>query len=735
MTKTFAEIAVNPFEDDVVREPREVSFSVKGLNDAPLSRLHREFSALDGGPPPRKPASPKKAQLVVSPDRGYGKSHLLGRLFARLGRRATKVYLRPFQDPYKAWHSILLLTIQELEQPDEARRNAPRQIESLAIGTLAHVAADFIADLPGYKDADGAAAFLRKLGAEASLPDDKTRPWFEWLSGRILDPRDIGKLTARLHLRGIDLDGREQAWLIILAAIALDERHGEGRRTALKWLRAEPLEADEIEFLGLSAADNEGRGDANAQEINDLSFRRLQGLCLLASYYRPFLFCFDQTEFYASDPALIRTLGNCVDQLYVDLRNHLTVVTANQENWVSEILPRFAKPQQERLSPEIKLEGIRIDGARELILARLKEHDLGDEAIERFFADDWLETVFDPLPELGVRAMLMRAADRVRALADPEQTKAPPPPLDDLFRVQMNDVRSKQALLAYSPDALMWFVKDVGRGQPGVTVSRPAHRRYVTVEWAWPHRSVFFAFEGGDHWHRWGSIAKEAQDLALAIPGRTVLTYVFRTPDLPKVPRPSWTSVNRMIEAAEQTGFAIVELTLDQVCALHAARELYSNALQGNIPYTGSETLAWLQARFAPELKELAERPPAPPKPDPGGTQTGGARHDAAGHRATGPHAERSAPGRSTGTTPVQPAAAANGHDGAPALAQALDPARLRIVLDTVREQRIVDITAVLGRLGREDLRDPLLRSVEAHPNLKAHPGPRTIFLQWRITP
>ena len=46
-----------------------------------------------------------------------------------------------------------------------------------------------------------------------------------------------------------------------------------------------------------------GKGDSSAQEINDLSFRRLQGLCLLASYYRPFVFCFDQTEFYASDPA------------------------------------------------------------------------------------------------------------------------------------------------------------------------------------------------------------------------------------------------------------------------------------------------------------------------------------------------------------------------------------------------------------------------------------------------
>ncbi|MFL9823649.1 hypothetical protein [Rhodoplanes sp. SY1] len=717
MSRRVTDIAVNPFEDDVVREPRDVSFSVRGLNDAPLSRLNREFSALDGGPPPRKPARAKKAQLVVSPDRGYGKSHLLGRLFGKLGRRATKVYLRPFQDPFKAWHSILLLTLQELEQPDEARRGAPRQIESLAVGTLAHVAADFIADLPNYKDAAGAVAFLRKLGAEATLPDDKTRPWFEWLSGRILDPRDIGKLTTRMHLRGIDLDGREQAWLIVLAAIALDERAGEGRRTALKWLRAESLEPEELDFLGLSAADNEVRADATAQEINDLSFRRLQGLCLLASYYRPFLFCFDQTEFYASDPALVRTLGNCIDQLYVDLRNHLTVITTNQGNWLAEILPRIAHPQRDRLSPEIMLEGIKISGARELICARLSEYDAGDEVIESFFADGWLESLFDRLNEIGVRDLLMRAAERFRALAEPGPPP-PPPPLDDLFLLQVNDVRSKQALIAYSPDALMWFVKDVGKGQPGVTVSRPAHRRYVTVEWAWPDRSVFFAFEGGDHWHRWGSIAKEAVDLAEAIPGRAVRTYVFRTPDLPKVPRPSWTGTNKQIAAAEQKGFAIVALTLDQVCELHAARELYSNALQGNIPYSGAETLAFLQARFAPLLKSLAERPPSSPAGSPPQPAGNGAAPAATSNEQT---------------PAGQPADGQVMADGAAAIE--LDPKRLRLVLETVREQKIVDIAAVLGRLGDETLRDPLLRSVELHPNLKAHPGPKTIFLQWRNTP
>jgi hypothetical protein len=64
-----------------------------------------------------------------------------------------------------------------------------------------------------------------------------------------------------------------------------------------------------------------------------------------------------------------------------------------------------------------------------------------------------------------------------------------------------------------------------------------------------------------------------------------------------------------------------------------------------------------------------------------------------------------------------------------------LDQQGLGIVTDMVREQLIVDISTVLDRLGDANLRDPLLRSVERHPNLKAHPGPRTIYLQWRINP
>ena len=85
-------------------------------------------------------------------------------------------------------------------------------------------------------------------------------------------------------------------------------------------------------------------------------------------------------------------------------------------------------------------------------------------------------------------------------------------------------------------------------------------------------------------------------------------------------------------------------------------------------------------------------------------------------------------------TKKEQPPGSSVDEERPPVSPLALDQERLDIVIGMVREYRIIDISAVLSRIGNNDLRDPLLRSVEAHPNLKAHAGPRTIFLQWRMT-
>jgi hypothetical protein len=574
MSNPFASVKINPFDDDVVTEPRDVSYSVKGLNEEPLAKLLVQFGRLADGDLPRTPVRSSKAQLVVSPDRGYGKSHLLGKLFSSLGDRATQIYLRPFQDSQKAWHSILLLTVQELERPDHLGVKSELQLEAFATGVVTHVAADFLAEggIHDYQEAPAAVAFLRTNPLGAIEFAENNKPWLDWLKLLLEDPTQLPKLAGLLKKRGIDLLGREQAWLKILSAYAFSQRYSVEREAALKWIRAEPLEAEEISLLKLLAADNEGRGDATAQDINGLSFKRLRGLCSLSSYYRPFLFCFDQTEFYTSDKSLITALGNCIDKLYAEVPNQLTVITANSGTWLKDILPHLEAPYRDRLSPEILLEGIRLGGAKDLISKRLGDFQLTSEATTAFFSEQWLETVYKPLPEIGVRALLSRAAERFRVLAKPSTAPKPKPSLLDLFKSHVNEVHSKQALQQYNQDTLMWFAQSFIEGYMGVTVTKPNHK-YFSTQWIWPDRSIFFAYEGGDNCARWRGIANEAIALNKREQKKTLNTYVLRTPDLTKVPRPTWKAIKPIVDEATSKGFQILSLTLDEVCELHAARE------------------------------------------------------------------------------------------------------------------------------------------------------------------
>ena len=47
------------------------------------------------------------------------------------------------------------------------------------------------------------------------------------------------------------------------------------------------------------------------------------------------------------------------------------------------------------------------------------------------------------------------------------------------------------------------------QGYDGVMVAKP-NQKYFSIQWDWTDRSVYFAFEGGDHNARWRAIAKEA---------------------------------------------------------------------------------------------------------------------------------------------------------------------------------------------------------------------------------
>jgi hypothetical protein len=697
MPNAFAQLKINPFADDVVTEPRRVSYSVGGLNVRPLELLIAKFSTLTIGELPRKAVVDRKAQLVFSPDRGYGKSHLLGRLFRALGEQATSIYLRPFQDSQRVWISILLATVQELERPNN--QGAGSQLEAFSKGVLAHVAADHMSRGPAriYPEVQNAVKNLRADPLKVlSHPGNVL---VNWMKSRVDDVAELARCAELLKERGIDLDGRETAWIKVLAGYAFGQAGGLDREAALKWLRADPLETDELKILKLATADNEARGDSSAQEINDLSFRRLKGLCALASYYRPFLFCFDQTEFYGGDSALVHALAKCIWDFHFALYNQLTIVTANSTNWSAEILPYMQPALQDRFDDEkIMLEGITVDQAKELIGKRLRDFQIDDTDIQNFIGDGWLNTQFSSLPQIGVRSLLTKAAQRFRALAAPDAKPPQKTPLSDLFASEVNEIRANKALHRYNQDCLMWFAQALAEGFDGVAI-RKTSGRYFALQWAWPDRSIYFAFEAGDNNARWRAIANEGVSLGNT---RHFAALVFRTPDLTPIPRSTWGVAKEQIEAAKKRGLQIVALTLDEVCELHAARELYSNALQGNIDHEAAEVLKFLRARFEPWFKRFSQSavagssPEHPPAPAAAPTRSNRARSSVSTHAD-------------------------------------LSEAQFRVVLDCVNQRMLVDIKEILRALGDESLQPAVLRAIERSANIKAHPGPQTIYLQWRV--
>jgi hypothetical protein len=699
MSNALAELEINPFEDDVVTEPRRISYSVEGLNDKSLEQLIVRFRALTTGELPREQISAQKAQLVVSPDRGYGKSHLLGRLFKRLGTQATLIYLRPFQDPQRIWSSILQATIQELERANQNGEDGGSQLEAFSKGVLAHVAADHMAEgaVRDYARIRDAVEYVRAHPLKVFGHAERSKGLIDWIKSRIHDPAVMQKLTGLLKKRGVDLVGREAAWLKVLAGYAFSKADSLERDAALKWLRGDPLEAEELGMLKLVAADNEGKPESSAGEINELSFQRLKGLCVLSSYYRPFVFCFDQTEFYGSDRNLVNALGKGVETLHATVPNQLTIVTTNATNWAQDVLPVMDAAYRNRFSPEIGLEGITASQAKDLLNARLADFQVDDSAIAVFVDDGWLGAKFSGLRQIGVRDLLIAAAERFRTIAKSTIQPKAPDSLADLFAIEVNKIRANKALHRYNQDCLMWLVQALANGYEGVAIRKTAGR-YFTAQWAWPDRSIYFAFEAGDNNARWRAMAKEG--IGLAGSTKHFAAVVFRTPDLKPIPRATWDIAKKQIEEAQKRGLRIVVLPLDEVCELHAARELYSNALQGNINYDAPGVLDWLKARFKPWFDRYSQpameggRPDEPP--------------------AT-PHVRNSP--KKPATTPEND----------------LSEAQLGTVLQYVSQRMLVDIREVLRALGDGSLQPAVLRAIERSPNIKAHPGPQTIYLQWRV--
>jgi hypothetical protein len=633
MDRKFAELPENPFEDNIVHEPRDAEPAVADLNEPPLQTLLDQFALLERDLPPRRRSLRLKAQLVTSAEPGYGKSHLVGRLFKALEKRATLVYLRPFQDARSFWRSILLMTARELQRADGAANahqpNAPTQLDAFAAGVLAgsllaildkgtligpasdhHYWSDRLR-----RDPLGTLGFTAATTGEASMAP--------WLRQQFADGPLPTEMASELGAAGLTLHAPAGAWLRVLLAYGLGPKHGPERAMCLRWLKGESLETDEAATLGLRPADVEAsREEASAASRNEDAWRRLQDLFALAGYHRPFLLCFDQTELYTSDPALAAEFGAAVEFLVSYGLNHLAVVTTNLSPWRDNILPHIQTALRARFSAPLELSGIQASQARALAQRRLENAGLARGEIERFFDPPWFENYFRESPTASVRSFLDRCGQRCRQLGGGLPPRSVPT-LEESFQKSLRAVETGAQPLGFDPNVLQWALgpETAGDALPGVTVERfNDPKGHFQVRWRRslpaPEKQILFGCEDSSDGRTWssivGRIAASAQKQE--VQGVKARFVFLRTPEQPALPNPAWEEKQISVkfqQAVDNESLTIQTVSRAELAMLHAARALHSQTMEGNTPFGHAETKEFVREKLTGWWNELIRKPMA----------------------------------------------------------------------------------------------------------------------------
>lgn len=604
----LSDLATNPFDDNIVYEPRAAEFSVAGLNDAPLKRLVEQFAALEAEPLPRLSALHLKAQLVTSAEPGYGKSHLIGRLFGALEGRATFVYLRPPQDPRSAWRAILLKLVQELD------RDFPSPLDALAAAVWAGLLRRQIdRGKLGGDTAEYWAARLREepLAALGFGGHPASQGMTDWLRRSVADGLLLPALERDLGAAGIALQSPAAPWLTILRAYATGERHGRERAAALQWIKGEWLSLPELETVGLFPAQAAFSDDPDAAGRNEEALRRLQDLCALAGFHRPFLLCFDQTELLTGRPELAAEFGTLIEGLVSFGLNLAVVVTTNLSPWRDNILPHIQTALRARFSAPLEMEGINAEQARALAMGRLQARGLALGEIGRFFATPWFENYFRESPTESVRRFLDRCATRCRQLGVGSPA-APELSLDEYFARLVRRIEHDPQKLAFDPGVLQWALSPETVG-PAIAERWDDPKGYTPIRWRrpmdQPNRQILFGFEDSNDGRLWNKIMDHAIYSVPRLKALELQTrFVFlRTPEQKALPLPSWPVVGLRFRQASEDGILRVIVTPPKTLAtIHAAHELYAHVMEGGTAFGLEETVHFIRRQLRGWWRELA---------------------------------------------------------------------------------------------------------------------------------
>lgn len=593
---------LNPFAERMACEPRGPLFSVDEIHQTELDALVAAFGPLEEGVLPRPSVRSGPAQILISTAPGSGKTHLVSRLFQELRGRATLVYVRAFQNSGAVFQSLALALVREMHFPDGANigvwnPDLTTQLDDLAHCVLANTVADMVASGKGIRaeEAD-TEEVVSRLRGDPLAAFDRGNPgenWAGWMREHF--ERLLPLFEERIRLRGLLIDS-PGAWLRILYAYAFNPAKPALRRACLDWMVAIPLENEDTAFLGL-AEEEIVRPEIDPEEANRLCEKRLAELCQLACYFRPFVFCFEQTEFYGRQPALARAFGGVIEKL-ASWPNQLSVIGSSGELWEERIATHFTEGVSAGLATPMRLAGVTREQAEALAGLRLKTGGSSPERAATFLDENWLSGLFpSPDSQMSAGTFLEQCSARWAKPPEPKAT------LEELYGERRNKLLALPKRRMFEPDTLEWLIEEASRGQEQVAVER-VNGKYFTLRWETPKRVCYFGFSAGSNWRQWGAIARAAimKGKDSSRPAKAVF---FRTPEQKPVPGTTWQIANE-INAAKTRYLHIVSLTNVQIAELYAAKDLFADAVQGGIPYSGEEVLGFLDGHLAPWWERLS---------------------------------------------------------------------------------------------------------------------------------
>ncbi|MEM0895480.1 MAG: hypothetical protein AAGJ79_01250 [Verrucomicrobiota bacterium] len=319
--------ASNPFSDDTaplttgVEEWNQTlaAIDVESVHAAEGQILTNALNRTGAKREEDTPAPVSELFLLRSPRAGFGKTHLLSRVFSRAPRN-TSVFPTSLNSTVVGWPTVLRGLVNHLTEVDDGRHGAlvSRRLIGNLLGNLI--------DRGEIQAAHGKSAVpaLREHAETVFSRENENNPVIRWFVSNFsaLRPILVRELGRVCHLTEV----RAEFWLDVLRGFDLPD---SGSRTAAR-LRAMFLPENEATLVA-------------ARE-------RVMELCEISRLLGPVAVVFDPMDGLYGEPEAARKVATIAEELRELSKGLLVVMSMNQDVWETAFDGRLSSANADRLT-------------------------------------------------------------------------------------------------------------------------------------------------------------------------------------------------------------------------------------------------------------------------------------------------------------------------------------------------------------------------------------------------